>query len=73
VTLIVSLNKSSIRESIAVCNAAGLETAKKPLRTLLGCAVGKRIGADLSSRHTLQPIVANRCCRRQTLVNIAGF
>ena len=57
-------------ERIAVRNGTGLEPLAEPLSSLRGASVRERFGADVSGRHALQTVIANRRGRAQTRGNV---
>src|ERR1051326_4903899 len=61
------------RERIAAFWIAFGETAPEPLDALRGRAVREAIGRDVSGRHALEAIVANRRGGTQAVVGIARF
>src|SRR5215213_2460440 len=61
------------REGVAALGVTRLEPAQEPIGALLRRAVRPRLGADLARRLGLDPVVADRCCGGQALLEITAL
>src|SRR5580700_12053641 len=59
------------RQRIATRNLAAIEAVLEPALALFRRAVGERVGHDIALHLFLQPVVADRGCGLQRLVDVA--
>src|SRR4051812_27698235 len=60
-------------EGVTLPRIAGFHPSTKPLYALCRRSVSEALGLNLAARHSLQPVVADRCRSSQSFFGIAGI